>query len=86
MSQGNLSYNLLLDVKGLSCPMPLVKAKQEVNKVSSGMVIKVIATDKGSLKDFQGWANVDKSIELVHQATEKDQDGKEIYVHYIKKK
>ncbi|MCX7758362.1 MAG: sulfurtransferase TusA family protein [bacterium] len=80
------NFDILLDVKGLSCPMPLVKTKQELNKVQSGTVIKVIATDKGSVKDFQGWANTDKTIELISQATEKDENGKEIYVHYVKKK
>ncbi|MCS6955956.1 MAG: sulfurtransferase TusA family protein [Candidatus Calescibacterium sp.] len=80
------NFDVVLDVKGLSCPMPLVKTKQELNKVQSGTVIKVIATDKGSIKDFQGWANTDKTIELISQSTEKDENGKEIYIHYVKKK
>lgn len=79
-------FDILVDAKGLSCPMPLVRAKQEVNKASSGAIIKVVTTDKGSIKDFQGWANVDKNIELLSQQTVKDENGKDLYIHYIKKK
>ncbi|MCS7165513.1 MAG: sulfurtransferase TusA family protein [Candidatus Calescibacterium sp.] len=81
-----MNYDVLLDVRGLSCPMPLVKTKQELTKVQSGTIIKVIATDKGSMKDFKGWADIDKSVELLQQSVEKDENGKEIYVHYVKKR
>jgi len=81
-----MNYDILLDVRGLSCPMPLVKTKQELNKVQSGTIIKVITTDKGSIKDFQGWTSTDKTVELIAQNTEVDQEGKQIYVHYVKKK
>ncbi len=81
-----MNYDVMLDVRGLNCPMPIVKTKQELNKVESGKILKVLTTDKGSIKDFQGWANTDKTIELIKQETEKDENGKEIYVHYVKKK
>ncbi len=42
-----------LDLSGLTCPLPLLKTKQALNKMESGQVIKVVATDPGSKRDFQ---------------------------------
>lgn len=79
-----MQFDVILDARGLSCPMPIVKARQEVNKLQPNQVLKVLSTDRGSVKDFQGWAQTAKNIQLVHQETE-HQDGTEIYVHYIKR-
>lgn len=46
----------LLDVKGLPCPMPVVKMSQEIGSVGVGEVIEVHTTDPGSLADFPAWA------------------------------
>jgi tRNA 2-thiouridine synthesizing protein A len=45
-----------LDVKGLQCPMPIVKTAKAMKELISGDVIQVIATDPGSVKDFAAWA------------------------------
>jgi TusA-related sulfurtransferase len=45
-----------LDVTGLACPMPVVKTKLAMNKLRSGDVLQVVATDRGSLKDIPAWA------------------------------
>lgn len=47
----------ILDAKGLSCPMPIVKTKKALNELNPGQVIEVQATDKGSTVDIQAWAN-----------------------------
>lgn len=73
-----------LDARGLNCPMPLVKARQAIAALEAGKVLKVVATDRGSLKDFQGWANVAKNIELIRQETVND-NGANAYVHYLRK-
>ena len=73
-----------LDTSGLACPMPLVKARQEMNGLQPGQVLKVISTDRGSLKDFQGWVKSAKNVELLKQESQ-NQNGKEIFVHYLKK-
>ncbi|MCZ6888227.1 MAG: sulfurtransferase TusA family protein [Gammaproteobacteria bacterium] len=44
---------VLLDVKGLNCPMPLLKAKKALNEMPAGALLRVIATDPGSVKDFE---------------------------------
>jgi tRNA 2-thiouridine synthesizing protein A len=78
------SFNKLFDARGLNCPMPLVNARKEMGKLELGQVLKVLATDRGSVADFQGWAKVAKNIELVAQDTETI-DGANVYVHYMKR-
>ncbi|PWU67666.1 sulfurtransferase TusA family protein [Gracilibacillus dipsosauri] len=52
-----IKANLLLDAKGLSCPMPIVKTKKAMKDLEAGQVMEVQATDKGSKADIQAWAN-----------------------------
>ncbi len=74
-----------LDVQGLNCPMPLLKARQAIMKMEVGQVLKVLSTDRGSIKDFQGWAQSARNVELVGQGEESDPNGKKLYVHYVKR-
>lgn len=46
----------VLDLKGLPCPMPVVKMSQEIGSVNVGEIIEVHTTDPGSLSDFPAWA------------------------------
>lgn len=46
------AINIELDVKGLNCPLPILRAKKALAGMESGQVLKVIATDPGSVKDF----------------------------------
>ena len=45
-----------LDLKGLSCPMPIVKTAKAMKELASGDVVEVLATDRGSQRDFAAWA------------------------------
>jgi tRNA 2-thiouridine synthesizing protein A len=45
-----------LDASGLNCPLPILRAKKTLNAMSSGQVLHVIATDPGSVKDFDAFA------------------------------
>lgn len=78
------AFDKLLDARGLNCPMPLVNARKEINRIEPGQILKVVATDRGSVADFQGWAKVSKNVELVGQETE-SADGASVYVHYLKR-
>ena len=74
----------VLDVRGLKCPMPIVKAKKKLQEIGPGQRLKVISTDPGSVLDFQGWAKPNAtSFVLVAQAQEKDEAGRELYVHTL---
>ncbi|MBM3317859.1 MAG: sulfurtransferase TusA family protein [Candidatus Eisenbacteria bacterium] len=60
----------VLDLKGLPCPMPVVKMSQEIGSVKVGEVIEVHTTDPGSLSDFPAWAKSSGN-----QVLESQQDG-----------
>jgi tRNA 2-thiouridine synthesizing protein A len=45
-----------LDASGLNCPLPILRAKKTLNGMSAGQVLHVIATDPGSVKDFDAFA------------------------------
>ena len=46
-----------LDTSGLNCPLPIIKAKKEINTMDSGQTLKIISTDPGAVKDFESFAN-----------------------------
>jgi rhodanese-related sulfurtransferase/TusA-related sulfurtransferase len=52
----NLKSNVILDAKGLACPMPIVRTKKAMNTLEEGQVLEVQATDKGSKADMKAWA------------------------------
>jgi tRNA 2-thiouridine synthesizing protein A len=45
-----------LDARGLNCPLPILRAKKALNDLSGGKVLRIVATDPGSVKDFQAFA------------------------------
>lgn len=44
-----------LDARGLNCPLPILRAKKSINDLESGQVLHIIATDPGSIKDFEAF-------------------------------
>jgi len=75
----------ILDAKGLKCPMPIVKAKKEIDAMSAGDLLEVHATDPGSVADFQGWSKTSKTAILRDQRTESGADGKTVYIHVLER-
>ena len=69
-----------VDASGLSCPLPIVKTAQAARGLSSGDLIEVIATDPGSVKDFEAWSKATGN-ELVEHAVA---DGKHRFVLRVK--
>ena len=68
-----------LDARGLLCPMPLLKAKRALNGMQAGECLRVLATDQGSVRDFQVF-----SEQSGHQLiSSEEQDG--VYIHVIQK-
>ena len=45
-----------LDARGLNCPLPILRAKKTLNTMSGGQILKIMATDPGSVKDFEAFA------------------------------
>jgi rhodanese-related sulfurtransferase/TusA-related sulfurtransferase len=75
----SLKTNLVLDAKGLACPMPIVKTKKAINGLEAGQVLEVQATDKGSKADIKAWAG-----RSGHQYLGTIEDG-EVLKHYLRK-
>ena len=73
----------VLDARGLKCPMPIFKAKKELETLGPDDVLKVLATDKGSVLDMQGWAKANKHVSLIKQETTSEEGGRTVYVHYL---
>lgn len=61
----------VLDAKGLSCPMPIVKTKKALDELQSGDVLEVHATDKGAKNDMSAWTK-SAGHELVKTEEEND--------------
>ena len=49
-------YDKELDASGLNCPLPILRAKKALAELDSGQTLRVIATDPGSVKDFEAFA------------------------------
>jgi tRNA 2-thiouridine synthesizing protein A len=75
-----MNFDKELDARGLNCPLPILKAKKSLNDMQSGQVLKIVATDPGSVKDFQAFAK-QTGNELLSQADA----GKE-YTFYLRRK
>lgn len=78
------SFDQTLDVKGAKCPMPLVKSRKAIGDLTVGQVLRVVATDRGSVADFQGWTKTAKNVELVAQE-QVQEGGQDLYVHYLRR-
>ncbi len=50
-----MNIDLELDARGLNCPLPILRAKKSIAQLASGQVLKVIATDPGSVKDIEAF-------------------------------
>jgi len=51
-----MEFHRDLDARGLNCPLPILKAKKALAEMMSGEVLRVVATDSGSVRDFQAFA------------------------------
>lgn len=68
-----------LDLKGLSCPLPIVKTAKAVREMASGELVEILATDPGSVKDFAAWCT-----QTHNELVESTQDGA-VYRFVIRK-
>lgn len=75
----SLKTDLLVDAKGLACPMPIIRTKKAMNEIEAGQVLEVQATDKGSKADIQAWA---KSSGHQYLGTLEEDD---VLKHYLRK-
>jgi len=72
-------FNEELDARGLSCPLPILRAKKAINGLEAAQTLKIIATDPGSVKDFEAFCK-QTGNELLSSETEGDE-----FTFFIKK-
>ena len=75
-----MKFDRELDARGLSCPLPILKTKKTLAELQSGQVLKVVATDPGSVKDMQAFSNQTGNPMLSSSQEDKD------YVFFLQKK
>ena len=61
-----MNINKELDARGLNCPLPILKAKKALADMETGELLRIVATDGGSVRDFQAFAR-QTGNEMVHQ-------------------
>ena len=76
----SVDFNKNLDTRGLACPLPILKIKKSLAEMTSGQILKVISTDRGSVKDVQAFANQTGNVLLSSSI-----DGGE-YIFFMQKK
>jgi len=67
-----MNFDKELDARGLNCPLPILRAKKALTDMSTGQVLKIIATDPGSVKDFQAFSKQTGNELLSHAAAQKE--------------
>jgi len=76
----SMDANKEIDTRGLNCPLPILKAKKALSEMQTGDVLKVVATDPSSTRDFQAFAR-----QTGNELLEQSQDGVE-YTHYLRRR
>ncbi len=75
-----MQVNKEIDTRGLNCPLPILKAKKALNDMLSGELLRVVATDAGSVRDFQAFAR-QTGNDLVDQQTVGDE-----FIHVLRRR
>ena len=65
-----MEFDKEIDTSGLNCPLPILKAKKALNEMTTGQLLKVIATDPGSWRDFEAFARQTGNELLLQEKTE----------------
>ena len=75
-----MEANKEIDTRGMNCPLPILKAKKALSDMQSGEVLKVVATDPSSTRDFQAFAR-QTGNELLEQSQSADE-----YIHFLRRR
>jgi len=75
-----VNFDKELDARGLACPLPIVKTRKALNELSTGQVLKVSATDSGSIADMKAF-----SEQTGNELLASSQEGG-VYVFYLKRR
>jgi TusA-related sulfurtransferase len=76
----SMDANKEIDTRGMNCPLPILKAKKALSEMQTGDVLKVVATDPSSTRDFQAFAR-QTGNELLEQSQEGDE-----FTHFLRRR
>ncbi len=79
-----MDFDREMDARGLSCPLPILRTKKALAEMASGQVLRVLATDPGSVKDFQAFAR-QTGNDLLSQGELKD-EGAAVFEFFMRRK
>lgn len=75
-----MDFHKELDARGLNCPLPILKTKKALADMTSGQVLRVVATDPGAVRDFQAFSKQTGNELLLHS-----QENRE-FIFFMKRK
>jgi tRNA 2-thiouridine synthesizing protein A len=75
-----MNYDKEIDTRGLMCPLPILRTKKTLAEMTSGKVLKVLATDPGSVKDFEAFSR-QTGNELLSQS-----EANREFIFFVKKR
>ena len=75
-----MQFDMELDARGLNCPLPILRTKKALTDMTTGQVLKILATDPGAVKDFQAF-----SKQTGNELLSSDSANKE-FIFFMKKK
>lgn len=74
-----MNFDKEIDTSGLNCPLPILKAKKALAELHSGQTLKVVATDPGSLRDFQAFTR-----QTGHALLEQHSPSDGVFIHWLR--
>jgi tRNA 2-thiouridine synthesizing protein A len=75
-----MNFDKELDARGLNCPLPILRARKALAELTSGQVLRIVATDPGSVKDFEAFSKQTGNELLSHSEANKE------FTFFMKKK
>lgn len=75
-----IAFDKEIDTRGLNCPLPVLRAKKALAELASGQVLKIVATDPGSIRDFKAFCK-QTGNELLAQETVNGE-----FIHFLRRR
>ena len=66
-----------IDTRGLNCPLPILRAKKALSDMTTGQILKIVATDPGSMRDFQAFSKQTGNELVLQKAIDRE------FVHFL---
>jgi tRNA 2-thiouridine synthesizing protein A len=79
-----MNFDKELDARGLNCPLPILRCKKALAEIQGGQILKVVATDPGSVKDFQAFAR--QTGHEVLSFSEAEAGGRTEFTYFMRKR